>query len=86
VTIIGEVAPVTVILSGVLVTVYEVIGSLEKLGGSNETLAVVAVSAVADVTAATVGAPLTLAVEEALIVIGLFYLTLVLPIVDLTHT
>jgi hypothetical protein len=83
---IGDETPVAVMSPGELVTVYKVIGNFEKLGGLNEILAVVGVSAVADVISATVGTPLTLADAEDLIGIVVSYLTLALLIFDLAHT
>jgi hypothetical protein len=86
-TIIGELDPVPVMLPGDDVTVYPVIGSLLNEGAVNDTDIVVPVpKSVAVPIVGADGAPLVEPADEPKIGIGLFYLTLALPIVDLVHT
>ena len=83
-TVTGEDAPVPVIDPGDEVTVYEVIGNLEKLGAVKVTDAF-ALPPVAAPMVGVVGSPFVPALCEPRIGIQLFYLTLVLLIVDLAH-
>jgi hypothetical protein len=72
--VIGLDEPVAVKPPGLEVTVYELIGSLEKLGAVKDTLAVVDVGDVALTLVGTPGAPLVEPEDEVKIGMGVFYL------------